>query len=399
MLIKDGKTIRAIQRSEFDPTDIVHQFGIEKASSIFLRFKSLWLAFKRGPGSQATRTINRMSKLARKHHRPLPVDYLNAVTSLDQIDYQQLRRALGKVNTFRKIRLLYALHTRLADGPFRMYRVRNGKSIAVAKPNDGHRYAAWDTAFQIVWDDLAATLPVEGQTFLMSQGVHLALPATEKMFIGNLPVGTQVIIPDGLTVGIYWENDWGARDLDLSANGLYRVGWNASYNTGGVTYSGDVTNAPEGATELLRFGKQLPGAFLVNVNIYSGNQESSYKLFVGQSARVEADHMLDPSQLFAEVKLTTVSRQQIAGLVQSHPKGNRFVFCNSGAGNFSVSSRTGAGQFGSRLALADQWSDAPLLEDLLTAAGATVTRDPSQRIDHDLRWENLAKDSVLKLFA
>ncbi len=414
LLIKDKATISAIKASDFDPTPWIARFGPERAAQVFRRFKPLWLAFKRtqgqaegGPsdklrqlftptiGTEVSAMINRLNKLAQTHHRPLPEDYLNTVTARDTIDADELKAALDKANAFRKIRLLYALNTRLGGGEFLMYRIRNGRSyVQPAKPPRG-RAKQWKKAYKIVYDHLAGGLDVRGKTFLMSKGVHLALPATEKMFVGPMPVGSFVSLPDALTVGIYWRNEWGARDLDLSATALSKVGWNASYNENGVTYSGDITNAPDGATELLRFGQDVTDPYLVQVNVFSGRSDTQFKVFVGRSDEVKENYMLRPDELKAEVKLTTNLRQQIIGLVVPHPKGNRFVFCNVGAGNRAVAGV----QQAPRLALVNQFAKAPNLENLLVAAGAKVTRNLADAYDTDLRWEALAKDSVLALFA
>lgn len=234
----------------------------------------------------------------------------------------------------------------------------------------------------------------------MSQDVHLALPASEKMFIGNLPYGSSITQKEAITVGIYWRNEWGARDLDLSALALGKVGWNAAYNAPGVTYSGDITNAPDGATELLRFDMQITAPYLVMVNVYAGAEETSFKIMVGQAAEVSANYMFRPDELRMEVKTSTDQRQQAIGMVLPEGQARRFVLADFGSGGSRVSRSAQATAL--RMSLYYQWKRAPLLRDLLEAAGATILTDPAAAasIEHtDLRWEQLGKDGVLGLFA
>ena len=343
------------------------------------------------------RTVNYLAKLAATHHRPLPPDYLNGVTADDAFRPEELNAALEGASAFRKIRLLYALHTRIAQGPFRMYRIRNGTSYTVPRPADVHRLDAWRRAYELVLASLVGGLAVRGQTFRFSPGVEYALPATEKMYVGNFPVGTSVSVAGGLTVGIYWENDWGASDLDLSATALTKVGWDADYHHGGVTYSGDITDAHSGAAELLRFGREVDQPHLVQVSVYQGKVNAGFKLFAGQSAAVKENFLLRPDELRAEIRMQTSRHRQIIGLLVPGRAGagHRFVFCNVGAGSARVAGVDQA----PRLALYDQFRSAPRLRDLLTAAGATVTTDATAPADHDLRWEALTRDSILRLLS
>ena len=47
LLIKDKQTIQVIKESEIVIDELVINFGIEKLSSVFLRYKPIFLAFKK----------------------------------------------------------------------------------------------------------------------------------------------------------------------------------------------------------------------------------------------------------------------------------------------------------------------------------------------------------------
>ena len=425
LLIKSDAMIEAVKKGAYDISPLLDIYGIERCAEVFLRFKPLWLAFKSHPANTAT--VNRLAKLAKRYHRPLPIDYLNGVTALDEIDVDRLATALKKANAFRKIRLLYALNTRINGAEDYLFRIRNGKAYvaravetaevpkgALAKITGKTKRATkrnrakasayearrvvWKQAYEIVLSSLLDGMDVAGKTFLVSPGIDYALPATEKMFIGNLPVGTRIRSDQPLAVGIHWRNEWGASDLDLSALAFSKVGWNADYNQGGITYSGDITDATEGATELLRFSKSCREPQLVYANVYCGEGESAFKLIAGVTPKVTANYTLKPDELLLEVKTSTKSRQQILGFLTPHGrKEQAFILVNTGLGKRAIA---GAGEITQRArrALYAQWNSAPMLYDVLTMAGAFVTTDSNDAFDVDLRYESLAKDSILNLF-
>lgn len=121
LLIKDSTTIETIKTNEAKNLQVLGLFikyknkhGLEKLSTIFYRFKPLFLAFKNG--EQLNHTINKIRKLAKKHHKPMKEDYLNGITAKIKkelpITADKLNKELNRVNTFRKIRLAYSLNFR-----------------------------------------------------------------------------------------------------------------------------------------------------------------------------------------------------------------------------------------------------------------------------------------------
>ena len=108
------------------------EYGLEKLSEIFYRFKPLFLTLRTSKG--AKQIINRVRRLAKNNHMPMPEDYLDTVTSKlknsEGIDIKELKTELKKVNLFRKIRLAYALKYRTLETDSILYKIRNGKSYA-----------------------------------------------------------------------------------------------------------------------------------------------------------------------------------------------------------------------------------------------------------------------------
>ena len=73
LLIKNDETIQLIKDSNYNPAPSFKQFGLEKLVEIFNRFKPLFLAFK----NKCPKTINKISKLSKKYHKPLTQNPLN----------------------------------------------------------------------------------------------------------------------------------------------------------------------------------------------------------------------------------------------------------------------------------------------------------------------------------
>lgn len=108
---------------------------------------------------------------------------------------------------------------------------------------------------------------------------------------------------------VHWKNqEYGRVDIDLSATvfsaGLFedsstvkmtRVGWNAAYSDKGVTFSGDVTDAPQGASEYIDVDLDAvakEGNRYVSMQIHSFTLQSFIdipELFAGVMVRPDAD--------------------------------------------------------------------------------------------------------------
>ncbi|MCB1144347.1 MAG: hypothetical protein KDK54_18990 [Leptospiraceae bacterium] len=109
----------------------------------------------------------------------------------------------------------------------------------------------------------------------------------------NIIIGTQ-IYAEKLAIGIYWRNDWGVRDMDISALNISgKVGWDSYYNQSNeLLYSGDITNAPKGAVEYLYAQNGLSDPTLITNNIFNGEETASYKIILGRGDDINYDYML-----------------------------------------------------------------------------------------------------------
>lgn len=413
LLIKDRATIEEIKTKDNLSvlgllTKYKNKYGLEKLAEIFLRFKPLFLAFR--TNKKLKTTINRIRKLARKHHRPLKEDYLNTITARikrgGKISQSTLEQELSKVNVFRKVRLAYALKFRTKDVESILYRIRNGKGYATTFDFNEQKKA--EEALNIVIDSIVKGIKknVKGKKIYIPKNVHYALPSTEKQFTGNLPSGTYVAIPKDMIFGVHWVNVNGCRiDLDLSLidNDGDKLGWDAYYRDERRTilFSGDMTDAPKpkGASELfyVKTEKQVLGILFVNYYNFDKSVEASFKILVAkqQVGQFNKNYMVNPNNVIAVAKSKIIQRQKILGLLVRTSKECRFYFAETYLGN-SITSYNSEFAKNARNYLFSFYGNSIDFNEVLERAGVKLV-DNVEKCDIDLSPEKIEKDSILNL--
>jgi len=316
LIIVNHKTLETIKESNEGVADLFEEYdgvaGLKRLAEIFYRFKPLFLAFK--AHDRMTPVINRISKLAPKYHKPMKASFLNDVTGMlkrgEKISTVKFNEELERVNIWRKIRLAQSLSYRMSGSNSIMYKIRNGKAFATTldfENVEGTR-KAYTTILNSIAKDLAH---LKGKEFYIPENVTYALPATEKQFTGNIPSGTYISIPDNMIFGIYWENQKAGErkhndpfdylgygedthngnrriDLDLHSMALNagHIGWNAGYRSdeGSILFSGDITDAPNGATELFYMDKNYNDTILLTLNYYNFDSKLPvpFKILIGK---------------------------------------------------------------------------------------------------------------------
>lgn len=378
LLIKNDNLISKIKSSNFNPSQQFKDFGLDNLSEIFNRFKPLFLGFK----DRCPKTINKLSKLSKKNHKPLVQNPLNNVTSikLEESDLHWLENA----TIFSLFKALQALHSRIYGQNTFMYRIRNGKSWLREKQTNTENL---EHNFNLIMDFMKSKYSLNGKSFYLPSDVKYALPTSEKMFVGNIPTGTK-FLGDNLAVGIYWENEWGATDLDLSAINIDgKVGWNSSYNqNNNLLYSGDITSAPNGAVEYLYAKDNVPTS-LVRNNVFRGNDNCDYKIVIGKGDNIDRNYMMNPSKLFAEVKCQSVQKQTILGIFST----GEFTILNFGEGHLRVSTGNSEKPIET---LMYQWSN-PLTFNWMVSELGGIVKDTEKDVDYNFSLDNLQKDSFL----
>lgn len=388
LLIKNKTMVDAIKTTNYNPSAQFNKFGLEKLATIFNRFKPLFLAFK----PQCAKTINKIAKLSKEYHKPLVTNPLNTVTSAylknDDIHW------LDNATPYAIFKALMACYTRMNGQSDFVYRIRNGKSWI----KEGESVGDYKTNYDFLIRYLKDRFNFSGKKFYLPKDVKFALPTSEKMYVGNIPTGTR-FYGKKLAVGVYWRDEWGARDLDLSAlNKIGKVGWNSWCNQGNgcLMYSGDITSAPNGAVEYLYATKELKETTLIQNNVYYGDNKCGYKIIIGQGDKVSREYMMNPNNLLAEIKCNSVQKQTILGLLTPKEDGQCFVLLNFGAGQLRVSGRSNLSDIATN-ALIQQWDKPLSFNKLIKILGAEIV-DNKDNVDYDLSLDKLERDSFIKIF-
>ncbi len=413
LLIKDKKTIEEIKsKRNIRISKLFKQYsdkyGLENLASIYYRFKPLFLAFR--TNSEMRKITNKIRRLAVTHHKPMPEDFLNNVTNnikKKSLDITKLKRELKNTNIFRKVRLAYALKFRLYSPDNIMYRIRNGKSFITdfdKQPAELYMQPL-NIILKSISDDLKEK--VSGKKIYIPEGITYTLPATEKQFIGNFPVGTSVTIPQSMVFGINWFNVDDTRiDLDLSLIDLNgnKVGWDGAYRDDGkrIMFSGDLTTAPKphGASELFHVSSYRNNLAILFVNYfnYRENVDVPYKIIVGKGvSNFSKRYMINPNDIVASDSSKIDVKQKILGLLVTTPKICKFYYIESNLTGAISSSETELTRK-VRQYLFDFYFGTITLNDVLTEAGVEFVNS-KEECEIDLSPESLVKDTIIKLIS
>jgi hypothetical protein len=302
---------------------------------------------------------------------------------------------LENATPFALFKALSACYSRMYGQDTFVYRIRNGKSWT----KKSIATSVNELNYDFILNYLKSKYHFEGKKIYFPEDVEFALPTSEKMFVGNIPTGTR-FFGERLAIGIYWENAWGAYDLDLSGlNIAGKIGWNAAYNqnSGQLMYSGDMTSAPNGAVEYLYANRGLMAPTLVMNNVFYGNSDCGYKIIIGKGDAVSYDYMMNPNNLFAEAKCNSVQKQTVLGMLLPKDGKQCFVLLNFGAGHAHVSGSTEISLMATN-ALYQQWYESLSFNFLMSELGAEIVSD-KEEADFDFSLESLEKNSFTSIFA
>jgi len=410
LLIKNEYLIDKIKEANGKFLDVLIQDAPDDLASIFFRFKPLFLAMKSISGNKTF--FNRLRKQANKMHKPMPIDYLNSVTHQLKngvLDFNVLEKKLESASVFRKIRLAYALKHRVNPGDSIVYRVRNGRGWATEFewPHKAHytTLSAFSTVVKSIVRDVQKN--VDGKTVYIPENVHYALPATEKQFVGNLPSGSYVSVPDDLIVGIHWENTDERVDIDLSVIGESgKIGWDSRYRSDDsqVLFSGDVVDAPlpKGASELFYIRNAVQENRLLIANYYDFNKgdEVQCKILAAREKprrMFGENYMVDVGNIVASANVNINKKQTVLGLIANVQGRHRVYFANISIGN-SVTSTSNEQSTQTRKYLVRSLVNSIELCEILNMANATVVSERPDSEYIDLSPEALDKAIILDLF-
>lgn len=446
MLIKSKSMIACIKAgaSKLDLTKL-SEAQMVNLSKIFHRYKPLFLAMKNSTAESSAMmsegfkkamkkllhgamkkakinmavkatnasVVNKLRKLADTYHTPLVKGFWETVIS-EQKNMDEVKAKVGEITNFKKITLMQCIKERLANQKGQCYIIRNGKLWVRPDYQVKSDTTYLMNLYLVLQNSLVESIKGKACTVRYPKGINLTIPTSEKNFIGNYPMGSYVNMGDDHNVvGIYWENAWHTHDFDLHMQDMNgnAYGWNASYYSRSnsktktkVIYSGDITNAPNGATELFYIGGKAEDG-IVTVNRFSGDGcDSQYKFFIAQDNTLAnkkyswcresgKNYMLDPNKVVAEymIPVPKDSSQTSCAVIVD----NKFILLDAKSGN----TRTPNREFNQ--VIIDKFKVKARsfveLREILEAAGFTEAPEDAEEVGLDLT--QISKDTLIDLFA
>lgn len=325
MLIKSRDVVDSVRINKTYFTGKFISENEKSLAQVFNRHKPIIMAAK---GRHNRSAINRVSRLSKTLHKPVHESVAKRFVA------EHMRGnpvSCDKLTLRDKMKILNVIEWHMGGFATEMYQIRNGKAYTTDVKRNYNKQdlqTLQDTLLQSMRQDLQH---LTGQNILLDANVDYGLPVSNKQTVGHVPFWTTVTVPDNARIssGIYWENDWGARDLDLSAIDLdgNRSGWGTmrGYSGSEPKYSGDVTDAYNGAME---FMTSSTASYANYVNIFSGNNGSECEIVVGTQGK---DRWI--SNVMARERVKLNSRQMIVGFTV----GKKFVFYTGRYGNSRIS--------------------------------------------------------------
>ena len=399
LLIKNKSMISNIQRyceqnsnSAYKMLSLCDEVELAK---VFFRFKPLILAFKKS--EKCRPIVNRIRRLANKHHRPLSDKNVANLTKL--ISENRLRDAIDVIDNADNRTLIklinFANSEMLNDSDIKIFNIRNGSSYVTEHETS---YSAVDTLHALCFNKLLHNCKdkLAGKTYLIPKYVEYAAPVSEKQMIGQLPYGTVVhgSNSDTISPAIWWTDYEGYRtDIDIhlnSKNGSF--GWNSDYRrvnkNSNILYSGDMTSADPYASEAFRITLDDDEAYILTACLFDGSYNAPFKFMLTDVDFTKGAPINVENALFAPIDMKfNNTRNMSLGFV----RGNSFYFYG--------------GELGKRItpdvelnnkaldAMITRVSNMFKLDEFINLSGGRVIRDISE-VEDDVEVISLEPNAI-----
>lgn len=319
MLVKNKETFRMIQpKPEILKILLKNR---EVLASVFFRNKDVFMQFKKC--KELCHTVNVIRKLANKLHKPMKK---SPWLMLEEMSCLEREKLFQGAPIFKLVQMYNVL-----SNPTGYYVIRNGKAFY---KETSERKVSKELLDHLMMSIVNKVPKVE--SVALPKGIELAMPTSEKNFIGDIPLDSYVDCAKKNTmIGIYWRNEWGAYDLDLHVKTISgdSLGWNHSFEKEDeIIFSGDMTDADPEASEIMWF-KNKPENSIVSVLEYNGNSKYHYDMFIAQESTTnfKKGYMVDPRNIIYKAAMEFENKRNVT---LGFFKDNKFVFhsCNIGNG-------------------------------------------------------------------
>lgn len=421
---------------------------LKNLSQVYHRYHKLFELIHKCCNKYSRTIINKLSRYAKKYHKPTVVGYwenllskescikfINQYSNTDSPSYELYDKMVedtksGKFSCFKAVKLYNAVAERLNKLKYSFYYIRNNKMFI--KENKETLSDIQLKAYEQIKDACLYYVIVHFRDYLINNNIKYivmpdnadivyALPTSEKNFIGSVPMFSYLDLSKDThnMVGIYWRNEWGTYDFDISAisSKCEKIGWNSAYrdNRHNILYSGDMTDADPEATEIIYFNNTYPEDSWFFCNRYSGVQGSKFRLFFSQehaADKFSKNYMVDPKNVLFSVDMKSEIVQQALGCIVD----KKFVFTNISIGNNRTSEATDwslsaldyiKGAINSKLNFNMLFKFLDDICKVVTDSEYELIKKSEETEDKstnnyniiDLNFSNLTKDTFIKMFS
>ena len=271
---------------------------------------------------------------------------------------------------------------------------------------------------------------LQGKTIYLPDNIQYKVPQSEKQFTGNIPEGSYIQVErnTNLVIGISWKNVSTRVDLDLKAtNHTDTYGWDASYRSEepdeSFYFSGDVTDAKDGATELFFIGKNVTGkSFMLCVNNFTCNNEDvPFDLVIAKCTdeEIPCNYVINPNNIittipfkmekgqhFKSVGFVDMEQDEIQVCFKDFNLGKAITTTDSNLTNGAYDYLTQFNKY--QLSIKDLLfmcnvpiKSLPYVEDYKEYTdentGETIYKKITKPVDYDLSLDKLDKSTIINL--
>ena len=397
MLIKSKATVGTIKAAahRVNPLVSMTDSQIKTLSKIFFRFKPLFLAMKT---AKTSKVINAMRRMAEKNHTPFHAGFWETIVKTPR-PASDVANRLSDLDNFRKIRLMMLIKEKLnTETTSGVFVIRNGRTWVREDYKPKYDKNWLNRLYYPIEESLVSSLKAKACKVKFPEYYDIALPTSEKTFVGNFPYGTSFALAKDNVIGIYWRNEWGTHDFDLNYTDLNgnRIAWNTGFYNGNqsVVHSGDMTNADPDAAELLFIEDSAPDGIVKN-NRYNGREGSKFRFFFATEKCPKSNfrgHMVNPNNIKFDTMLVSEDDcEQTIGMVID----NRFFLMDVKSGKRIVSR---SGSF-SRTIIENMRCKTKGfigLKEILLRAGFEIAEEGEKP---EIDFTNLEKDTIINLLS
>ena len=395
------------------------------------RYHEYWLALKRkNPSTDTDRAINafinKISKLADKHHRPLQLNVMQNILD-STVTPQDVTFAVEKASDAQLLKVWGYLHfiggAAKPDVPLpRNYKIRNNtvwtKKRAALEIGQGLKAKTL-----IIKKELQKRFShLDGKKFYVPENVIYPMFTSEKQTVGVIPQGTVVSLPitefpenENLIIAIHWydtdcesDGDNGRVDLDLHAiakDGA--IGWNSALKTEDCTilHSGDMTSAPKphGATEAIAVkGKIGRAAITLSINNYTQNNVPvTFDIYIthDKADNIEKSYTVNHNKIITKFSAELApgkSQQELGTLFKDSDGMFKFIIGGFATGNERVS-RVSEVQNIRRQAVKAEFEHYPKFVDFISLFNGSKFVATPEEADYNLLLEGLSKNTFTSM--